>query len=189
VALNEAVAIDMYDALGGRILEPVQDDDKRFHFQHTVDNAPTWIGALAVLGSIAECESTALYQWLKTEKKGGTQDLTDTTGPEAWRNLYAGATGRDTYVADVRKRAAQGIWRVAATSAEAIAKDKTLPGSESIQETPVGLSGRPRANSNPSAEFRRVNALNADIPRTFIRTWVRILPATSDELVTNKVTF
>lgn len=189
VALTEAVAIDMYDALGRRILEPVQHNDKRFHFEHTVDSVPTWIGALAVLGSIAECESTALYQWLKTEKKGGTQDLTDTTGPEAWRALYAGATGRDTYVADVHKRAAQGTWRVTATSAEAIAKDTTLPGSESIQETPVGLSGRPRANSDPSEEFLRVNALNADTPRRFIRTWVRILPATSDELVTNNVPF
>ena len=122
-------------------------------------------------------------------EKGGTQDLTDTTGPEAWQTLYAGATGRDTYIADVRKRAAEGIWRVTATSVEAIAKDDNLAGSESIQETPVGLSGRPRANSNPWTEFTRVNALNADVPRRFIRTWVRILPATSDELTTNKVVF
>jgi hypothetical protein len=189
VQLDEPVAVSMYDALGRRILEPVQNDDKRFHFQHTVRNVPSYIGALAVLGSIAECESTALHQWLKTEKKGGPQDLTDTTGPEAWRKLYAGATGKDTYVADVRKRAAEKIWRVTATSAEAIAKDTTIAGSESIQETPVGLAGRPRANSNPSAEFTRVNTLNANTPRTFIRTWVRVLPATSDELTTNKVVF
>lgn len=181
-----AFAAGIYEQLGERILQPVEKNDKGFQFKPPVLN--TWISALAVLGSLAECTDTALYRWLRA-KGLGPQDLTDTTAPQAWRELYAGDTGWATYERDVRERA-KTPWRVLATSNEAIAKDATLPGSESIMETPVGLSGRRRANSTSPKEVEDANTLNAGRTRTFIRTWVRILPVTkSEELTANAVVF
>lgn len=184
--LDATIASGMYTQLGQRILQPVVDNDKGFQFRHT--SLQTWISALSVLGSIAECSTTALHTWLAA-KGLGPQDLTDTTGPQAWRDLYAGSTGQATYDNDVRERA-KTAWRVMATASEAIAKDATLAGSESIMETPVGLSGRRRANSTAPEEVEQASTLNSTRPRTFIRTWVRILPATNcQELTTNNVVF
>ncbi len=177
-------AIALYEQLGLKVTKSVAEKDKEFQFLHA--ESQTWISALSVLGSIAECETTALHKWL-ADQKLGPQDLTDTTGPRAWQELYSG--DRAKYEKDVRERA-KTPWRVLATSNEAIAEDKTLPGSVAIKETPVGLSGRRRANSTSPQAVEDVNTLNAGKTRTFIRTWVRILPATmSEELTTNAVVF
>jgi hypothetical protein len=185
LALDADLAIGMYAQLGERILRPAKDAyDNDFQYYH--NDLGTWISALSVLGSIAECPTTALHQWLAA-KRQGPQDLTNRSGPVAWRELYAG--DKAAYERDARERA-RTDWRVTGTANEANAIDPSLPGSEAIKETPVGLSGRRRTNSRSPGEVERVSKLNENTPRTFIRTWVRILPsANSQELTDNKVVF
>jgi hypothetical protein len=185
--LDAASAIDMYAQLGERVLKPVvEPGDNEYQFYHA--ELATWISALSVVGSIAECPTTALHRWL-ADKGHGPQDLTNRTAPQAWRELYTGDRGRIAYEKDVRERAGTP-WRVTATANEANAVAAHLPGSEVIKETPVGLSTRRRVNSTAPEAVEKVGKLNENTPRTFIRTWVRILPATgSPELVTNEVVF
>jgi hypothetical protein len=47
------------------------------------------------------------------------------------------------------------------------------PCGEVIEETPVGLSGRRRADSEAPEAVEEAGKLNENVPRTFIRTWVR----------------
>ncbi|MFD1044969.1 hypothetical protein ACFQ1S_04835, partial [Kibdelosporangium lantanae] len=66
---------------------------------------------------------------------------------------------------------------------EATDRDPSLAGSKRITETPVNLSRIRRVNSDPDmlARLRQVQEANKGKTRSFIRTWVRVLPKTSSE--------
>jgi hypothetical protein len=51
-----------------------------------------------------------------------------------------------------------------------------------ISETPAGLSKLRRVNSLDSEGLKAVAAGNEKVPRSFVRTWVQILPKNSQEL-------
>ncbi|HEY4459348.1 MAG TPA: hypothetical protein VGN81_33860 [Pseudonocardiaceae bacterium] len=66
-----------------------------------------------------------------------------------------------------------------------------MAGSKTIYEPPALLSRLRRANSfkNVQEELAKVRELNKGKPRAFVRTWVRILSSTDQELKTNKIEF
>lgn len=145
------------------------------------------IPGIEVLGTIAECTTTQLHLWL--QKNGlKVQDLNLEVGRSAWTDLYQ--DDEASYVADAKERA-KTEWRITGIFSEATADDDRLPGSVAIKETPVGLSGRRRSNSrdNTKAEIDLVREVNKGLPRSFLRTWVRILPKNSSELTDNSIVF
>jgi len=135
-----------------------------------------------ILGTIAECTETHLHNWLN-ENKLTAQDISFDRSKEAWKALYRGNDGHARYSKDAEERA-KSPWRITGEYSEATAKDSRLEGSSSIEETPVGLSQRRRADSldkNREA-LEKVRVANVGVPRSFLRTWVRILPMNSSEL-------
>lgn len=140
----------------------------------------TYVSALEVLGSMAECPATAMHQWL-AGRGYGPQDVTDRMAPLAWAALYNGTAGKNRFTSDAKERA-KTPWRVTGTHTEASTKDTNLTGSETINETAVGLAARRRANSLESEAVEKARKANEGVPRSFIRSWVRILPKDSKEL-------
>ncbi|MFD1046748.1 histone-like nucleoid-structuring protein Lsr2 [Kibdelosporangium lantanae] len=67
---------------------------------------------------------------------------------------------------------------------EANAEDPRLPDSVGMNETPVRLSTLRRENSDPDVrkQLEKTKTANTGKTRSFIRTWVRIIPANSTEL-------
>lgn len=166
-----------------------------YFYDHATLTYPTADGKFTVhlvelIGSIADDQETTLTQWLKSQGKR-QQDIDADTAVNAWHALYAG--NKATFEKDVTLRD-RASWRLTAGAAEAIAYDERLTKdpayreSPNMTEPPVGLSKLRRANSAGSEEFKKrladVAAANATVPRRFIRTWVRILPKTSEELKT-----
>lgn len=172
------LAVEVYKQLNASV-------DKDFYYYHAPRK--TYISALEVLGSMAECPTTAVHRWL-AERGYGPQDITDRTAPLAWTKLYRGTDGEATFRADATERA-RTRWRVTGAHTEATAKDTKLSGSETINETSIGLSGRARANSVDPDEVEQVRKANEGVPRSFLRSWVRILPRDSQELKDSKVVF
>lgn len=144
------------------------------------------IGA-ELLGTIAEEPSTHLARWLSARKLT-VQDINNAVALEAWTELYSGAN-KFQYDADVLARSKKP-WRLVGANSEANAYDKRLTGSVGINETPIGLSGIRRANSldKNKAALDKARAASAKEARTFLRTWVRILPSNSTELKDVKLT-
>ncbi len=142
---------------------------------------------IEVLGTMAECSTTLLASWL-TEKGLKSQDVNFEVGAAAWKKLYR--DNEANFGHDATERA-KTTWKVTGEYSEANAKDKRLPGSDTMKETPVGLSGRDRANSTEEARkaIEEARKANVGVARSFLRTWVRILPANSAELTTAKVVF
>ena len=139
------------------------------------------IGA-EVLATMAESPDTDLAKWLKS-KGLGPQDVTVAVAKTAWKELYEGEEGARRYTEDATKRG-RSPWRLTGEYSESNAYDYRLKNSTSISETPVGLSKRRRANSldknqGPLREAREASKGEA---RSFLRTWVRILPKDSTEL-------
>jgi hypothetical protein len=131
---------------------------------------------------MAESEGTELHKWLKA-KGLKPQDLDYQLARQAWAQLYTTSSGQQQYFQDVTKRA-ETDWRITGKLSEAIAEDPRLKGTNSMKETPISLSTRRRANSLPETReaLAKVREDNKGQPRSFIRTWVRILPKDSDEL-------
>jgi len=140
-----------------------------------------------VLGTMAECENTHLRRWL-TDQQLEPQDVNDQVASLAWAKLYTGDAGKDRFRQDVRERA-QTKWLITGAHTEANAEDSRLPLSQTINEPAIGMSGRNRANSVDQAKLEKVRLDNEGVPRSFIRTWVRILPKDSKELTDNRVVF
>lgn len=183
--LTGPLAATMYSKLNAEMGKSLAKHKNEFRFEFVHDGATHWVSALSVLGSIAECPTTELHAWLKRQELA-PQDLTNLNAQEAWRALYGGDQGK--YDKDVLERATKQ-WRVG-TESESIAYDLTVPGSKPIKETPVGLAGRRRTNSTAPDEVAAAELANRGIPRSFIRSWVRVLStADSSELVTNNVVF
>ncbi|MFC0546215.1 hypothetical protein [Kutzneria chonburiensis] len=146
------------------------------------------IHLVELVGTIADEPGTALVTWLTTAGKR-QQDIDCDLAVTAWMALYA--NDRKTFENDVALRD-KTSWRLTGGTAEAIAYDDRLAKDPSVgeaittNEQPVGLAKIRRANSAGSEEFKKrladVAAANASVPRRFIRTWVRILPATSAEV-------
>jgi len=141
-----------------------------------------YILAIEVLGTMAEAEGTELHQWLKA-KGLKAQDLDYQLARQAWAQLYTNSAGQKQYFQDVTKRA-ETDWRITGKLSEAIAEDPRLKGTSSMKETPISLSTRRRVNSllETQEAIAKVRADNKGEARSFIRTWVRILPIGSDEL-------
>jgi hypothetical protein len=171
-------------------LDYYHDHHSFYYFYYDAGNNEKWIHLVELLGTIADDSSTALVAWLTTQGKRA-QDIDCDVAGQAWAAVYAGADGRARFAkdADLRGRAE---WRMTGQLAVANAFEKRLKDdpqladSPKIVEPPVGVSTIRRANSAGSTEFKakltEVAAANKDVPRSFIRTWVRILPKNSDEL-------
>lgn len=114
------------------------------------------------------------------------QDLDLAGAKVAWKELYSGVEGLERYKEDVRLRGASADWRLTGAYSIASAEDYHLADSKDITETPVSLSGRRRANSvddeEKLAEFEAVRQANLGVPRSFLRTWVRIVHKDAPEL-------
>lgn len=137
-----------------------------------------WISGREVIATMAEEPGPHLKAWLARNKLK-PQDIDDTQAKRAWKELYGGHTDQNMrrYFADTRARL-KSPWRLVGYASEASAQEKSLAGSVSIKETPVGLSKRRRANSlPPSTELAKARA--AKKPRNFLRTWIRVLPPTT----------
>ena len=128
-----------------------------------------------VVATMAEEPTTAVAEWLRSRKKR-VQDIDYELGYHAWQALYLGEDGRRTYTSDATKRAAKPPWKLVGEIPTAIEQDKRLGASSAvIKEVPPLLSGLTRANSTDNLRLTEVAAQNRGKPRTFIRTWVRIL--------------
>ncbi|HEY3608790.1 MAG TPA: hypothetical protein VGL06_14905 [Pseudonocardiaceae bacterium] len=135
-----------------------------------------------ILGTIAESKDTELYKWLEKQNLG-PQDVDVNVAKKAWRELYNSSTsgGKALFVQDAAKRD-KSPWRIIGAYSEANAYDERLKASSPIKETPIGLSGRRRANSLDPQAMAEVRKANQGVPRSFLRTWVRMLPKDSGEL-------
>lgn len=142
---------------------------------------------IELLGTIAEAKETRLAEWLA--KQGlGPQDLDVALAKRAWQELYSkevGGKANFLHDATIREKAAD--WRVTGEYSEATAEDERLAKSKSLKETPLSLSTRRRANSLDPQSIEAVRKANEGVERSFLRTWVRLLPKTSTEAVTSGV--
>jgi hypothetical protein len=155
-------------------------------FRYFDDEFDVTIPGVEVLGTIAECSTTRLHTWL-ADKKLSAQDVNLEVGRKAWSELYGDEA---KYVADAKERA-RTEWRITGIFSEATAEDDRLAKSVAIKETPIGLSGRRRSNSREETRLaiEQVRAANENLPRSFLRTWVRVLPSNSGELKDNHIVF
>jgi hypothetical protein len=135
-----------------------------------------------ILGTIAELEGTHLNTWLRDQEPSlRAQDLDQALAKVAWQELYEGNEGRARYDEDVEKRATDGQWRVTGGLSEAVAEVRYLPDSSSLKELPRDLSKRRRRASLDYTEILRLREANKNVPRTFLRTWVRLVRKNSNE--------
>ncbi|MFC5057285.1 hypothetical protein [Saccharothrix xinjiangensis] len=151
-------------------------------FLHVDQEHRAAIAGAEVVATIGDCSGTHLEGWLAARDLG-VQDVTPDVARTAWRELYRGGDGAVRFEEDVRERGGS-TWRITGRQAVANSPHPHLPDSSEIVETPVGLSNRERANS--SAENREalleVREANAGEPRSFLRTWVRVVAVGGDEL-------
>jgi hypothetical protein len=146
----------------------------QFYYQDGILNAQ--IDLVELLGTIADDHDTALFRWLGTQGKTA-QDIDPALCRKAWDALYGVANGgKDNWLKDVDLRG-RNEWRMIGQAAQAIVANPRLAavGNESIRETPAGLSTIRRANSLGKDGIADVIAQNATVPRSFLRTWMRIL--------------
>ncbi|MFC6093526.1 hypothetical protein [Saccharothrix lopnurensis] len=147
-----------------------------------------YVFGIELLGTMAEGPGPHLRGWL-ADRGLKAQDLDVRTAHTAWRELYRGADGAQRLGEDAAERE-RTDWRVNGQYSVANAYDGRLAGSDQIEETPIGLSGRRRANSvEELAAVQAVAAANQGKPRSFIRTWVRVLPKDSEEIRKADVVF
>lgn len=184
VEYSAEAALRAYDAL---------DDTLKKDFEYYDGELDVSVLGLEILATIAECPDTDLYKWLLAQDLG-PQDIIAvevedkkyelTLAVAAWNALYGKSTGgRDRFLGDAKLRGASP-WLITGVYSEATSYDERLERSAGITEVPGGLAQRRRANSldenqGPLQEARR---LSEGKPRSFVRTWVRILRAESGEL-------
>lgn len=160
-------------------------------FSFRSQNRAVQMNLVELLGTMADEPATALCQWLASQGKQ-VQDLDFELARAAWAALYNDDGGQARFTADAHLRG-RSPWRLAGEVSQAIATDSRLDQgvdkASSISETPAGLSKVRRANSVDSGELKATKAANKDVPRSFVRTWVRILPKDSKELKDKSIFF
>jgi hypothetical protein len=132
-----------------------------------------WIN---VLGTLGEWDGTHLERWLKAQKRS-VRDV-ESWALKAWQAVYSGK--KPDFEHDVDQRASHP-WRETPGPAEAIAEEKKV-GSKSMKQVPPTASQRQRSNSLNLAAVKQAFTENKDIPRRFIRTWVRMVPVDAKEI-------
>ncbi|MGW4114280.1 hypothetical protein ACWEFJ_25690 [Actinosynnema sp. NPDC004786] len=132
--------------------------------------------------SFADDPETLLHEWA-TRNKQPVRDLE--SAKNAWAAVYQGNGGKARFDQDVETRGRK-TWRITGGYAIANSQDPNLPGSETLLETPAGLSNRERSNSldENRQTLEAVRGDNVGVPRSFIRTWVRLVRHNSTELTT-----
>jgi hypothetical protein len=178
INFDAGAAATAYDQLNG---EALGYDDFVFYS----NQFGRWMYGAEILGSMAESGDTELSRWLKTQiPQLSAQDIDVATAKRAWLDLYSGPDGRDKFVNDAKTRvASKESWRITGMTSEANAHDPRLSQPKNtIMETPKTLSTRRRANSagperkDPNeVKVSAARKENADKPRSFLRTWIRIL--------------
>jgi hypothetical protein len=163
------------------------DDREDYKYLSYKSSTGHYIHLVELVGSIADDPQTKLVSWLKGEEKL-PQDIDCDVAIKAWMSLY---TDAKTFEHDVTLRG-RTQWRMTGFVAEAIAYDQRLKDDPAVGQSPhiieptVGISKLRRTNSAGSEDLKQrlkeVAEANANVPRRFIRTWVRILPRTSDEV-------
>lgn len=179
IAFNADSAMRAYPALNKSV-------DGTFDHFDTVFKAN--VLGVEVLGTMAECSTTLLSSWLTENDDLKSQDVNLEVGRAAWKKLYSDNDANFRHDAQERGKT---TWKITGEYSEANAEDDRLPGSVTMKETPVGLSGRDRANSTDENRkaIEEARLANVGVARSFLRTWVRILPADSVELKKAKVVF
>ncbi|NUT51720.1 MAG: hypothetical protein HOV94_31155 [Saccharothrix sp.] len=130
------------------------------------------VHGVELVGSIADHPGTRAHDWMARE---GLESLSTDAARRAWAELYHGPEGATRFGEDVHKRE-ELTWRITGLEGNAISYNDEL-GSPSINEAPAGLSTRKRADSAEETRLAvdKVRAANAGTPRSFLRTWVRIV--------------
>ncbi|MEA5367208.1 hypothetical protein VA596_47310 [Amycolatopsis sp., V23-08] len=148
---------------------------------------PVRIHPVELLATIADEPETRLAKWLTAEHKR-VQDLDFELARTAWFALYE--PNATNFSRDVKLRA-EKPWRMVGDVAQSISRDARLdkPGATAptIEEAPAGLSMVRRANSLDKGGLKEAAEANKEVPRSFIRAWVRVIPRTAEELKTNNV--
>jgi hypothetical protein len=145
------------------------------------------IHPVELLATIADEPNSRLAKWLATEQKR-IQDLDFELARTAWLALYEpNAAG---FSKDVKLRG-EKPWHMVGDVAQSISRDARLDKPDlkapTIEETPAGLSMVRRANSLDKGRLQETAEANKAVPRSFIRTWVRVIPRTAEELKTHNV--
>ena len=157
-------------------------DEKTFagQFEYIDESLQVKVLGAELVRSFADDSNTLLHKWM-TEQQQPVRDLE--TARKAWRAVYQGVDGRKRFDQDVETRSRM-TWRITGVYGIANSPDSNLPGSEQILETPAGLSTRERSNSLDENQegLRQVREANVGTPRSFIRTWVRLVRKDSAEL-------
>jgi hypothetical protein len=147
------------------------------------------IHLVELIGTIADIPGTKLVEWLKQEKKR-PQDIDCDVAIKAWIGLYLAPDGQKAFEHDVALRGA-AEWRMTGYVAEATAYDERLEDDPKLNKSPhlmepTGMSKIRRVNSGGPEDLKlrlkQVAEANNKVARRFIRTWVRILPTSSDEV-------
>ena len=154
---------------------------------NTFPQGPVRIHPVELLATIADEPESRLAKWLTTEHKR-IQDLDFELARTAWVALYE--PNAVNFSRDVKLRG-EKPWRMVGDVAQSISRDARLDKSDAkaptIEETPAGLSMVRRANSLDKSRLKEAAEANKEVPRSFIRTWVRVIPRTAEELKTNNV--
>jgi len=140
-----------------------------------------YVYGLEIIGTMSEVPGPHLRPWMGANFTR-IQDIDEPAARRIWRELYSGADGARKFTEDAQARLAVD-WRITGAVGEATDVDSSLAGSKRITETPVNLSKIRRVNSDPNmlARLKQVQAANVGKTRSFIRTWVRVLPKASTE--------
>ncbi len=161
-------------------------------FSFRNQNRTVQMNPVELLGTMADEPETALCKWLTSQGKQ-VQDLDYELAVAAWAALYNDDDdGSARFTRDAHLRG-MSPWRLIGQVSQAITTDARLDQGDNkaptISETPAGLSKVRRANSVDRDELKSVRAANKDVPRSFVRTWVRILPKDSKELTDKGIAF
>jgi hypothetical protein len=172
--VDRKMALDMYPHL-----DAAHTDSK---FKYTDDTLGSEIQGLEIVGTMSELAGPHLGEWMG-KRWAIVQDIDRSIARRIWGEIYHGAKGKSNYEEDVAVRLG-AMWRITGAVSAAIAKDSRLDGSKTLRVTPVGLSSRPRVNSDAAKqeELEEARTASAGRTRSFIRTWVRIIPKNSTEL-------
>jgi hypothetical protein len=168
------IAKGAYDAL---------DSTLEASFQSDYPDAP--ILGVELLASMADCPGTELGEWLRKNSESVSNIYDPAVYIAAWKALYSRqkSGGKDQYDRDVEIRVKSGSWRITRVKGEANAQDPRLELSRAIHEPAVRLSKLRRTNSWPDIQKQLLEQAGMDDkPRSFLRTWVRILRITDKEV-------
>jgi hypothetical protein len=185
-SLNERIAYTADDAIEAYTLISIGLKEGGTFTGHK-DGKTFRIHPVELLATIADEPNSRLAKWLATEHKR-IQDLDFELARTAWFALYE--PNAADFSRDVKLRGEKS-WRMVGDVAQSISQDARLdkPGAKAptIEETPAGLSMVRRANSVDKRGLKEAAEANKGVPRSFIRTWVRVIPRTAEELKTHNV--